>query len=184
MKHFLLLIALLGGGLGIAAAKGGYSFVHPFDEDNPNAEEYVWGEVDTVIPPYPKPENLIEFYVDQPQNRFNYYIDRTSLTIGDNDVAKYILVVRSKRGGETVSYEGVRCQTREYKSYAFGNGRGAFKKVRKPTWRSVDRRSNNLYRLTLTLDFLCNVEILGRSSETILQHMQHSYRLVGEDRFD
>ena len=82
-------------------------------------EEKEFRESEVVLPTLPENAALIEF---QPRrnsaNRF--YIDRNSISIGPDRVIRYSAVVKSPNGALTVSYEGMRCKTSEYKVYAFG----------------------------------------------------------------
>jgi len=179
-EHIFLLFVLVGIS-SVATAKEWEDNPHLRDR-NPNVEEYVWKEERVVIPPYPKEGDLQEFPVDQPQNRFTYYVDRASLTVGKDDIVRYTVVVRSRSGAENVMHEGVRCQTKEYKGYAFGNGRGAYRKARKPMWRIISKRKHNFFRHTLVTDYLCNVKIGDHTTENILQHMRYHHRRIREDR--
>ncbi|MES9844777.1 MAG: CNP1-like family protein [Candidatus Sedimenticola sp. PURPLELP] len=125
--------------------------------DNPNVEEYVWQEGVTELPDYPQKENLLEFDVDAPGARFRYFIDEKSLQVGEGDgVVRYALIIRSKSGAENVTFEGMRCNTKEYKSYAFGNGKGEWRKPRKTRWMVFNGAGYNKYRFALWEYYLCD----------------------------
>jgi len=176
----MLLWSMLGVTVAVNGAESPYLDAPAIN--NPNVEEYVWKEGKGALPPYPKDENLQFFPVDQQRRRLSYYIDGASLVFGEDAVVRYTLVVRSKTGGQSVMFEGLRCQTKEYKAYAFGNGRGAFRIPRKSVWREVDRYSHNLFRYTLMNDYLCNIKILNPTSKKILDEMRYKSRSMGEDR--
>ncbi len=151
--------------------------------NNPNVEEYIWKEGKADLPPYPKEQNLQPFTVDQPQKRFDYFIDRASLVYGEDSIVRYTLVVRSTRGSENVTYEGMRCQTKEYKAYAFGNGKGGFRETRKSSpWRAIDKRSHSLFRHTLFTEYLCSIKIPNVTAQEVLNYMQYDHRRMSEDR--
>jgi len=166
---------LLWSMLGVTVAANGVQnpYIYDLTTNNPNVEEYVWEEGQWALPSYPRDENLQHFPVDQPRQRLSYYIDGASLVFGEDAVVRYTLVVRSKTGGQSVMFEGLRCQTKEYKAYAFGNGRGAFRIPRKSVWREVDRYSHNLFRYTLMSEYLCNLEIVNPSAKKILDEMRY-----------
>ncbi len=112
-----------------------------------------WQEQNSEFPALPKDENLLPFDVDAAKRRFNYAIDRTSLSVGKDGVIRFSLVIESKSGVKNSSYEGIRCSTKEYKVYAYGSKK-QFKAVRKPAWRRILPR--NLYYLALYKDYLCD----------------------------
>ncbi|MES9936954.1 MAG: CNP1-like family protein [Sedimenticola sp.] len=126
---------------------------------NEGVEDFVWKEGEVALPDFPKEENLLEFDVDSsgPGTRFSYFIDKESLSIGEVDsVVRFTLVVRSRTGGQNVTYEGIRCNIREYKSYAFGNGKGEWRKARKPLWKEFRRSDYTQYRFALWKYYLCD----------------------------
>ncbi len=101
-------------------------------------EGEAWKEIDIKIPPYPDDSDLMELQLDDPNNRFTYYMDEESLDVSEKDyVVRYTLVIESKSGTRNIFYEGMRCNTLEYKTYAFGTGKGKFRPSRKPEWKSM-----------------------------------------------
>ncbi len=113
----------------------------------------LWQEQSSELPALPKEEDLLPFDVNESKRRFNYAIDRTSLSAGEDGVMRFSLVIESKSGVKNSSYEGIRCSTKEYKVYAYGSKK-QFKAVRKPVWRRILPR--NLYHLALYRDYLCH----------------------------
>jgi hypothetical protein len=120
-------------------------------------KEFEWKEGKVKIPPYPDDGDLLEFYVDGANPNFRYYVDESSLSIGESDkVARYTLVVKSKTGAKNVFYEGIRCNTEEYKTYAFGVGKKKMKPMRDPQWRPIENYRHTKHRLDLLNFYLCN----------------------------
>ena len=106
------------------------------------------------FPAYPKDENLLVLHIQEPKQRFNYLIDSRSLSVGSDSVIRFTLMAESKQGVRNISYEGIRCATKEYKVYAYGDGRGTLKAVRKPKWQRIKPRP--LYRKELYTTYLCD----------------------------
>ena len=79
-----------------------------------------WEVIQSSLPAYPQSENLLEFDAG-PVSSLNYYIDANSISIDEKRVIRYSLVIRSAQGANNVSFEGMRCDTRERKRYATGN---------------------------------------------------------------
>ncbi len=157
-------IQLIGISFSIAAMAASAREPIPIVDKLPNAgdippeqiEEYQWEEGETKIPPYPKDGDLMEFYVDGANPQLRFYIDEKSLSTGELDkVARYTLVIKSKTGAKNIFYEGIRCDTEEYKTYAFGVGKDKMKPVREPKWRPIQNFKHVKYRVDLLNFYLC-----------------------------
>jgi hypothetical protein len=68
---------------------------------------------------------------------FDYYIDPASISVGADGVVRYSVVARSMGGATNVSYEGLRCNSRERILYAFGRADGSWSPARKLEWQSA-----------------------------------------------
>jgi len=114
-------------------------FVDEPSTERPDVEEGAfWSEAGITLPAYPQDADLVEFSVDNPGSPFRYFIDPKSLTVGSTDqVVRYTLVVQAPSGSRNVSFEGLRCDTREYKTYAFGTGKGRFRPLTAPQWEHI-----------------------------------------------
>lgn len=153
----------------------------PFlDESRPQTDkvrdkmvEMPWQEEGTVLPPYPEEANLVEFSVDREGDAFRYFLDAASLSRGEDDsVLRYTLVIESTTGARNVSHEGMRCDAREYKSYAFGSPRGEFQPLLHPEWKEIDDTSYTRYRVDLWEFYLCEAG-LPRRPEAILKAIRY-----------
>lgn len=124
-------------------------FEADFDE-----EQKPWSEIEKQLPRYPKPENLIQFDAGAAtQHRF--YIDAPSLSVDADGVVRYTLVVKTGGGGTNVSFEGMRCLTREQKFYAVGRTDGSWVRARDPQWRRIEYQTVNRHYGVLYVDFFC-----------------------------
>ncbi|MGH8676845.1 MAG: CNP1-like family protein, partial [Burkholderiales bacterium] len=73
------------------------------------------GEV--AVAPYPEEKNLQSFAIPGPtENKF--LIDTGSLNTDKDGVVRYAIIVRSSAGVDNASFEGIRCETREWRPYA------------------------------------------------------------------
>lgn len=98
-----------------------------------DSEEKPWVEQDLRLPPFPKPENLIRVPLESMKS-FEVAVDATSIDIGLDGVIRYVMIARSQSGGENVSFEGIRCETRERKLYAIGKSDKTWAIARAPAW--------------------------------------------------
>jgi hypothetical protein len=53
-----------------------------------------------------------------------------------------------------VTFEGIRCETRERKIYAVGHNDGTWAQARDPNWRRIERHHPPVY-MTLWRDYFC-----------------------------
>ncbi len=137
--------------------------------------EYKWEEGSTKIPPYPEDDNLLEFIVDASEDRFEYFIDTSSISVGENDsVIRYTLVISSTTGAKNVFYEGMRCDSAEYKIYAFGTGDGKLKPFREPEWRPIQNLRHIKYRKDLLEHYLCTPPF-PRDPEEAINTIKHPH---------
>lgn len=134
-------------------------------------EEKPWVEVETQLPSAPKPENLLPFYVSATtDNRF--FIDSASLSLGEDGVLRYTLVIQSSGGASNVSYEGMRCSSGEVKRYAFGRNDGSWGKARTPRWEDIRYKDVNRQHHMLYDDFFCPRGIVVNSAEEAVKALR------------
>jgi len=98
------------------------SYADPENEDNRPIEK------DVELPPFPKSENLIPFFVSTTTTN-KFMIDGESLTLDTDDLIRYTLVISSPSGALNTSYEGIRCSTAERRLYATGRSDQTWAKV-------------------------------------------------------
>ncbi|GMR07696.1 MAG: CNP1-like family protein [Gammaproteobacteria bacterium] len=125
------------------------------DLDNYFIEGEKWKEGKIILPRYPRSRHLMEFTVDSAGAPFEYFIDRESLSIGQDYIVRFTVVIKSKSGAENVIYEGIRCETQEYKTYAYGSQDEKFMKASNPSWNILTRSGGTAYRYELYANYLC-----------------------------
>jgi hypothetical protein len=139
-------------------------------------EEEPFREADVVPPPYPADAGLIEFTVTgRTQNRF--YVDGPSLSVGPDKVIRFVLAVRTPSKVNNVSFSAVRCDTREWKDYAYARPDKTWARDERAKWRPIQARGFNNYQHTLFKEFFCYGGVasggpLG-SAETIVRNLKH-----------
>lgn len=69
-------------------------------------------------------------------------------------MVRYALVVRSAQGAESVSFEGIRCSTAEFRIYATGQGEGRWSPSQAP-WRAIQPRSVQRWHNALWREYFC-----------------------------
>jgi hypothetical protein len=76
-------------------------FDFEFESDKP------WVELSAQLPPYPKAENLAEFNVSS-ATRNRHFVDTESISVGEDKVVRYAVVIEAAGGARYVSFEGMR----------------------------------------------------------------------------
>jgi hypothetical protein len=123
------------------------------DREDPDAAP--WKESKLVIPPCPKDENLIEYYVSA-ASKAKFYIDKNSIQAGTDDgVVRYTLVIVTSGGAKNVSFEGLQCEQSALKIYATGRADGTWAENPNAEWRLMRRISQNLHQGELARNFFC-----------------------------
>ena len=65
-------------------------------------ERYEWVEERVELPAYPEQEKMVRIEFDRPDQRFEYFIDPKSLSVGEDGVVRYVLMLRSPPGRRTL----------------------------------------------------------------------------------
>jgi hypothetical protein len=124
------------------------------DDGDPDAPK--WEEAALQLPAFPSDANLREFYVSATTTH-KYYIDASTLSVGKDGVVRYALVVRTSGGSTNITYEGMRCESREYKINATGHRDGTWVVARRSEWRPVENKPTNRHHAALSRDYFCPV---------------------------
>ena len=117
-------------------------------------EKKPWEELQTQLPPYPKPENLLKFEMGSNTSN-SFLIDTASLSVSEDGVVRYTLVIKTSGGATNVSFEGLRCDSRQLRVYAFGHPNSQWSRARNAGWRPIEYREVNGHHNTLYRDYLC-----------------------------
>jgi len=117
-------------------------------------DKKAWKEIEAQIPPYPQPKNLVLLEAGSATSH-KFYVDTASLSVGEDGVVRYTSVVKTEGGATNVSFEGMRCSTREQKLYALGRGDGSWVRARDPKWNRILMRDRTPHHWVLYREFFC-----------------------------
>lgn len=158
----LLLVALVPGAL---AAE---------PDDREYEEPAPWTEEVKTLPELSQEADLIALDVDGPQRNFKHYIDAKSVALYGDGVTTYAAVIVSDSGAKNIFLEGIRCDTGQYKTYAFGSSDGTYQKSQTATWQRVLRRSGPTnYRSDLLRYYLCDASGHPLKAKQIIERLKH-----------
>ena len=154
MKPWPAALLLAGLTAGVCAQVPNQAYNTNYEEEAP------WQEQQEVEPPaFPKPENLVPFYVSATATN-TYLIDASTLAVGTDGVVRYVLVVRTAGGATNVSFEGIHCKASSWKHYATGrsdNGTWTLSRAARIEWRPIENKPVNRHHAALSRDLLCPV---------------------------
>lgn len=130
-----------------------------------------WKEGEVAMPPPVEESRLRAIYVSAATpNRF--FVDQGSLSVGDDGVVRYVLVVRTPGGAENLTFEGIRCATGERRIYASGRKDGGWVAMKRSEWQPIGDNAYNRPRAALAYDYLCDGPAPPRDREHALRLLQ------------
>ena len=134
-----------------------------------------WQEQNESLPELPKAQNLLPFtVVNRDYDNYRYAIDSTSLSIGEHDgVRRFLVVITSESGVRNLRYEGIRCETAEYKTYAYAVGESQLRAYSTAKWQRIIREGSGRYRYTLFDNYFCSHYDTNTTVAEILQALRY-----------
>ena len=147
--EFGVLLALVLAACAKPAAEQWGGWDAEFDE-----EKKSWKEIQAQIPRYPQAGNLVPVdtgsYVAH-----RFYVDAESISRGEDGVMRYTAVLKASGGASNVTFEGIRCETRENKVYALGRDDGTWVRARDPKWSRIGYNEAAPHRGVLYREYFC-----------------------------
>jgi hypothetical protein len=133
---------------------------------------WVENKVDT-LPPLPQASNLMEFNVSQ-NTPLTFAVDKNSISVGDDGVVRYTVVATSKGGARNVNYEGIRCDTYEWRRYASINDDGTgWDRGTAFEFKRIENGELNAYQAALYQDYFCANKLPIASAKVIASNIQY-----------
>jgi hypothetical protein len=156
--------------------KPGEDFVYLLDRN----ANWVENKVDT-LPPMPQTADLLPFDVSATTN-LKFAVDAKSVSVGSDGVVRYTAVITSPQGARNVYYEGVRCETYEWRRYAAADENGTqWDRGAANDWRRIENSQLNAYQAALYQDFMCANKIAQGKAQAIVQNIR--YRRIASSRY-
>ncbi|QWD90966.1 CNP1-like family protein [Polynucleobacter sp. MWH-Braz-FAM2G] len=152
-------------GLGLIACSGDpmQSGLDPF-------APMVFKEGETTLPlSAPNKSTLLPFYVSQ-GTIFKFAIDTSSILIAADGVTRYTVVITNPSGGEQVQYEGIRCDSYQWRLYGTLENN---KWIKNPlsSWNDIKPKVTNRYQAALASGAFCNFNTQEKSIATVLNSL-------------
>jgi len=153
------------------------------DPDEERADETnARKESQLSLPLFPTDDRLLEVAIGG-ASRNAYFVDPVSITVGQDWVVRYTVVIRSPSGAQTISYEGLNCSDYEYKIYATGRPDGTWAEAKRPDWTHIRFTELNRYRIVLFSDFFCPKKVPVRSTEEAVRALKAGEHVRAQDSY-
>jgi CNP1-like family len=123
-------------------------------EDDDEVDVKGWQESSVEMPAAPQSGSMLPFYVSAATDN-QFFVDGASLVVGPDGVVRYVLVIQAAGGVRNVSFEGVRCETRERRVYASGRPDGTWSRSRNDSWQRIRDVPANRHHAALFFEYFC-----------------------------
>ncbi len=112
------------------------------------------GDLAIALPAWPEEQDLI-LLRQGVRADFRFWVDQRSLELVAGGEVRYTFVARSANGARSVTFEGMRCASRERIILATGSIDGRWVPARSPRWNPIDRQDPTGMREVLHKDIFC-----------------------------
>lgn len=123
------------------------------------------------LPRFPRASDLIPIRGETGDSEYNYYIDVNSVSLSSDEVLHYTVVIQPPSGFSNVIYEGIRCETKEVRTLAFGTRDGRFARMADPQWTYFFTRGPLGYRTMLVDLYVCDENGWAVDADTVLERL-------------
>ncbi len=117
----------------------------------------------------PNQSSLQPFYVSE-HTIFKFAVDTNSILIGADGVTRYIVVLTSPNGSVQSQYEGIRCDSFQWRLYGTLEN-NVWKENPLSSWRTIHSNIPNRYQAALAQGAFCNFNSQEKSIKNILQSL-------------
>ncbi len=131
-------------------------------------EEKPAKESEVTLPPFPQAENLLPFEGSATTDN-KYMVDSESLSVGNDGVVRFTLVIVSSAGAQNVSYEAMNCLTSERRLYALGHSDKTWSRARSDQWLKIRDNTVNRHYAELYTNYFCPIGLPLRNTDEARQ---------------
>ena len=130
----------------------------------------VFKEGATPMPLNPPNKSALQsFYVSQ-TTIFKFAVDTNSILIGSDGITRYIVVITNPSGGQQSQYEGIRCDSFQWRLYGtFDNNKWNENPL--GSWAAIKSNIPNRYLASLAQGAFCNLASQEKNINTVLKSL-------------
>ena len=104
-------------------------------------------------------------------SRNRFALDPSGISVGEDGVVRYVLMVDSAGGARTITFEGIHCASQEVKIYAIGREDGTWQATRDPQWRVIQGDGANRVHAALSQDYFCDLNVPPRDRSQVMRRL-------------
>ena len=139
----------------------------------------VFKEGTTSMPLNPPNQSTLQpFYVSQ-HTIFKFAVDTESILIGADGVTRYIVVMTSPSGSVQAQYEGIRCDSFQWRLYGTYESTG-WKENPLGSWKNIQSDIPNRYQASLAQGAFCNFNSQEKNIKNILSSLNPNGFIGGQ----
>ncbi len=131
-----------------------------------------WKEIDAPTVPVFSTDRLLA--IEMPVfMTLRFGIDPQTLTVSQDGIVRYVAVASSPSGAVNAMYEGIRCATGEFKTYARMSNSGQWQTTKNGVWRQMDDSAASKHTRALAFQAVCEGRtVRGNSTRAIIEALQ------------
>jgi len=139
----------------------------------------VFKEGATTMPLNPPNKSTLQpFYVTE-TTIFKFAVDTNSIRIGADGITRYIVVITNPSGGQQSQYEGIRCDSFQWRLYGTYESTG-WRENPLSSWKEIQRDIPNRYQASLAQGAFCNFSAQEKNINTILSSLNPNGFIGGQ----
>lgn len=162
-------VLLAGCGSSGPSNKDDSAFVYLLDRKGNWQENKLEG-----LPALPQANTPLLGFVVSNNSPLKFSIDPASLTVGTDGVVRYTIVITSPTGARNVNYEGIRCDTYEWRLYAsLDADHNGWDQTVANDWSRIENGTLNAYHSTLYQDYFCANKMPVGKASTIVENIRY-----------
>ena len=151
--------------------------------NNQNVPEAAgWQELPITSAPAFSTQHLLR--IDMPSHlTVSIAVDPDTVSVGADDVVRYVVVMTNQAGNATAYYEGIHCATWEVKTYARQGSNGTWIMSKEPVWRDFNANMPSHHALAFARQAACP-ENNFPTRDSIINAMKNGMRPLSEVRYN
>ncbi len=104
-------------------------------------------------------------------------VDPATISVGADDVVRYVVVMRNASGSINAAFEGIKCTDGEVKTYARASGAGsAWVSLEQPEWKSMTDNLPSRHAYAIAKQGACNGRTAGGKPQDIIRTLQRGQK--------
>jgi hypothetical protein len=167
-----LLVFMAGQAAGFEEGESGWQ---PRRFQQPEA----WRELDSALPAYPQEKNLLDTGVSTAGRPYRILLDEPALSVTDDQVVRYTVVIISDDGIWNVTHEGLHCGEKAYRRFAYGVN-GEWQALGDSPWQPLDDSGINAYRRKFYTNYMCDPASPYQQPEQIIRKFRSRRTIIGD----